>query len=134
MRAKTQRGSFGKTWWAGRWIAALDRLVDPGRLAKGRSYARSGQKDEAQKVLARLKEEAKSRYVSPYAWALLYTGFGDKKRAIDELDRAYQTGDTNYLVVIKTDPLLDADVGTGPGIGQSLLKTTEPAVEVDSTS
>jgi uncharacterized Zn finger protein len=43
IRAKTGRGQFGKTWWAGRWIAALERLVDPGRLSRGRSYARSGQ-------------------------------------------------------------------------------------------
>jgi len=41
--AKTQKGKFGQTWWAGRWIAALERLVDAGRLARGRSYARSGQ-------------------------------------------------------------------------------------------
>src|SRR5579859_993522 len=43
IRAKTERGQFGKTWWAGRWIAALERLVDTGRLSRGRSYARSGQ-------------------------------------------------------------------------------------------
>src|SRR6476659_9335001 len=43
IKAQAQRGAFGKTWWAGRWIAALERLVDPARLARGRSYARSGQ-------------------------------------------------------------------------------------------
>ena len=44
IRARTGRGQkFGKTWWAGKWIAALERLVDPGRLTRGRSYARSGQ-------------------------------------------------------------------------------------------
>ncbi len=43
IKAQTQRGQFGKTWWASRWIAALERLVDAGRLARGRSYARSGQ-------------------------------------------------------------------------------------------
>ncbi len=43
IKAQTQRGTFGKTWWAGRWIAALEQLVDPRRLARGRSYARSGQ-------------------------------------------------------------------------------------------
>jgi TolB-like protein/Tfp pilus assembly protein PilF len=80
----------------------------------GQAYARNGQKDEAQKVFARLTEEAKSRYVSPYAWALLYNGFGDKKRAIDELERAYQTGDTNYLFVIKVDPSLD-ELRNDPG-------------------
>jgi uncharacterized Zn finger protein len=43
IKAKTQRGKFGQTWWAGRWLAALERLVDTGRLSRGRSYARSGQ-------------------------------------------------------------------------------------------
>jgi uncharacterized Zn finger protein len=44
IRAKTQRGQdFGKTWWAGKWLAALEHLVDAGRLSRGRSYARSGQ-------------------------------------------------------------------------------------------
>ena len=43
IKAQTQRGKFGKTWWAGRWIGALERLVDAARLTRGRSYARSGQ-------------------------------------------------------------------------------------------
>jgi uncharacterized Zn finger protein len=43
IRAKTVRGRFGKSWWAGKWIAALERLVDTGRLLRGRTYARSGQ-------------------------------------------------------------------------------------------
>ncbi|MBV9174652.1 MAG: SWIM zinc finger family protein [Chloroflexi bacterium] len=42
IRAHTQRGQFGKTWWTTRWIAALERLVNPGRLARGRNYARTG--------------------------------------------------------------------------------------------
>src|SRR6185437_868063 len=43
IRAQTQRGAFGRTWWAGRWLQALEQLVDEGRLSRGRSYARSGQ-------------------------------------------------------------------------------------------
>jgi uncharacterized Zn finger protein len=43
IKAKTQKGKFGKTWWAGRWLAALERVMDSGRLSRGRSYARSGQ-------------------------------------------------------------------------------------------
>src|ERR1700738_4451417 len=42
IKARTRRGAFGKTWWASRWIAALERLVNPGRLARGRAYARAG--------------------------------------------------------------------------------------------
>lgn len=43
IKAQNTRGKFGQTWWAGRWIAALERLVDQGRLARGRTYARAGQ-------------------------------------------------------------------------------------------
>lgn len=43
IKAQSQRGAFGKNWWAQRWIAALEQLVDSGRLARGRSYARKGQ-------------------------------------------------------------------------------------------
>jgi adenylate cyclase len=73
----------------------------------GQAHARAGNKAEAQKILARLNEEAKSRHVAPYAWALLYLGLGDKNRALDELETAYQRGDTNYLFVLKVDPLFD---------------------------
>jgi TolB-like protein/Tfp pilus assembly protein PilF len=73
----------------------------------GQAYARAGNKAEAQKILERLNEEAKSRHVAPYAWALLYLGLGDKNRALDELETAYQQGDTNYLFVLKVDPSFD---------------------------
>ena len=43
LKARSQRGSFAKSWWAKRWIASLERLLDPGRLSRGRSYARKGQ-------------------------------------------------------------------------------------------
>lgn len=43
IKAQSKRGAFAKSWWAQRWIAALERLVDSGRLARGRSYARKGQ-------------------------------------------------------------------------------------------
>jgi hypothetical protein len=54
-----------------------------------------------------LNEETKSRHVAAYAWALFYLGMGDKNRALDELETAYQRGDTNYLFVLKVDPLFD---------------------------
>ena len=87
---------------------AFDLNGDSYSLAMlGQAYARAGNKAESQKVLARLNEEAKSHHVAPYAWALLYLGMGDKNRALDELETAYQRGDTNYLFVLKVDPLFD---------------------------
>ena len=43
IKARSQRGKFVKNWWADRWIKALTRLMDSGRLGRGRSYARRGQ-------------------------------------------------------------------------------------------
>ena len=87
---------------------SFDLNGDPYSLGMlGQVYARSGQKDEAQKVLVRLNDLAKSRYVAPYAVALVYLGLGEKGEALDQLERAYQRGETNYLFVVKVDPMLD---------------------------
>src|SRR5689334_2231690 len=43
IKAQSQRGSFGSTWWAKRWIAVLESFHIGGRLERGRSYARRGQ-------------------------------------------------------------------------------------------
>jgi len=70
---------------------AVELDDDPFALALlGQAYARAGQRDEAQKILTRLTEEAKSRYVSAYAVALMFIGLGDKEQAMDALERAFR--------------------------------------------
>ncbi len=43
IKAKSKRGAFVKNWWASRWIEQMEQLMDPGRLRRGRTYARKGQ-------------------------------------------------------------------------------------------
>ncbi len=87
---------------------AVELDDDPEALAYlGQAYARAGQRDEAQKILAHLSEEAKSRYVSGYSMALMFMGLGDKEQAIDALERAYREGAGNDLFTIRVDPMLD---------------------------
>jgi uncharacterized Zn finger protein len=43
IKAQSQRGQFGQSWWARRWIAVLESFDIGARLGRGRSYARSGQ-------------------------------------------------------------------------------------------
>ncbi len=43
IKARSKRGAFASSWWAQQWISALERLVDSGRLGRGRTYARKGQ-------------------------------------------------------------------------------------------
>ena len=88
--------------------AAVELNDDPLALAfLGQAYARVGQKDEAQKIFARLTQEAKSRYVSGYSFALVVLGLGDKEGAIDALERAYRNGEGADIYIIRVDPFLD---------------------------
>jgi TolB-like protein/Flp pilus assembly protein TadD len=87
---------------------AVELNDDPYVLALlGQAYARAGQREEAQKILARLNEEAKSRYVHAYSFALMYLALGDKERALDEMERAYRERGGNDIMYIKVDPMLD---------------------------
>ena len=92
----------------GAYQKAVELNGDPENLAYlGQAYVRAGHRDEAQKILARLTEEAKTRYVSSYSLAVLLLALGEKDRAMDELERAYREGAGNDIFTIKIDPLLD---------------------------
>lgn len=43
IKAQSKKGSFGKSWWAKRWIEVLESFNIGERLNRGRSYARKGQ-------------------------------------------------------------------------------------------
>ena len=66
IKARSKRGSFAKNWWAQRWITALERLVDSGRLSRGRSYARKGQvlsiEETKSGIMARVQGSRKTPY------------------------------------------------------------------------
>src|SRR4051794_1386725 len=77
---------------------AVELDDDPQALALlGQAYARSGNRNDAEKILARLNEEAKTRYVSAYNMALMFLGLGQKENALDALERAYSEGAGNDI-------------------------------------
>ena len=43
IKARSRRGGFGETWWAGRWMEVLEGFRLGSRLARARTYARQGQ-------------------------------------------------------------------------------------------
>ncbi|TET74478.1 MAG: tetratricopeptide repeat protein [Candidatus Aminicenantes bacterium] len=73
-------------------------------LAHG--YAVSGRKDDAMKLLDRLKELSKDRYVPSYELAVIYLGLEDKDQALKWLEKAYEERGS-YLGYIKVDPNID---------------------------
>jgi uncharacterized Zn finger protein len=78
IRAQTSRGKFGKSWWASRWIAALERLVDAARLGRGRSYARSGQVLNLDIKPGRVDSRVQGSRPSPYKVRIEITPLNDR--------------------------------------------------------
>ncbi len=75
--------------------------------ALGHAYATIGRRAEAQKILRDLHRQSKTSYVSPYMIAAIYAGLGDKERAFEFLERAYQERSSNIPYFIKADLRID---------------------------
>lgn len=99
----------------GEWKDALDagrRSVDSGRDSPlalgvlGRVHGDAGQRSEAQRVLRRLEALDKTRYVTPYARALVHVGLREDEAALDALDAAWADR-SDALLFIGVDPLLE---------------------------
>lgn len=72
----------------------------------GYTLAASGRHAEARAVIAQLDELSQKRYVSPYYYALIYTGLGDSDKAFEWFDKAYENRD-EWLIWLGTEPKLD---------------------------
>lgn len=88
---------------------ALDE--SPGRwgrsAALGYAYAEAGKRGDAQKIFDELKELSKQRYVSPFNFALIYIGLGEKDLAFEWLNKTYdEYPDT--LLYLKVDRRFDS--------------------------
>jgi len=71
------------------------------------AYAVAGKRDEAQKILDELKELSKQHYVSPFDFALIYVGLGDKDRAFEWLNKTYE--ENPYRIgFLKVNPRFDS--------------------------
>jgi tetratricopeptide (TPR) repeat protein len=56
----------------------------------GLAYALAGNRIEALKLLTQLNDQSKQRHISPFNLAVIYGGLGDKDRALDWLEKAYE--------------------------------------------
>jgi uncharacterized Zn finger protein len=76
IKAQTQRGGFGTQWWAKRWIAVLEALDLGARLARGRSYARSGQVLDIAIEPGLVRAKVQGSRARPYAVAIRVATLG----------------------------------------------------------
>jgi len=91
----------------------------------GYTYAVSGRPDEARKILARLHEQAKQLYVSPYETAVVYAGLGEKDQAFADLQRALEDRPWD-LLYLKVEPMFES-LHADPRFGQLLRRLKLPA-------
>jgi len=72
------------------------------------AYAAMGRRAEAEKILSDLLRQSKRNYVSPYMVATIYAGLGNKDKAFDFLENAYQERSPDIPYFLKADLRLDA--------------------------
>jgi uncharacterized Zn finger protein len=88
--SRRQRGAFVESWWAERWVGALERLITPARLARGRNYARAGQvlsvQEQTGTVLAQVQGSRRTPYrvtiglepLSDAAWERVFAALSSR--------------------------------------------------------
>lgn len=90
-------------------IEHLQRAADLGMTFAlgflGWAYGLAGKKDEAFKILKRLDEISKKRYVAPLLKAFVYFGLDLLDEAFEQLERSYQARDF-FLAFLSHDPFL----------------------------
>jgi TolB-like protein/Tfp pilus assembly protein PilF len=72
----------------------------------GCAYALAGDRPNAQKILDKLSEDSKQRYVSPYFSAEIYAALKDKEKTIEYLQKAYADKAT-WLTFLGVDDVFD---------------------------
>ena len=70
------------------------------------AYAMTGTRDAAQRILNEQKMLEKQGYISPYNFAIIYTGLGDKDRAFEWLEKGYEQR-IPLIYRLKSRPMFD---------------------------
>ena len=84
------------------------------------TFAKSGKRSEARKILEQLRERQKREYVDRGTIALIYHALGEKEEALANLEKAYQDKSTS-VPYIKVNPLYDDEFRSDPRF-QELLR------------
>jgi tetratricopeptide (TPR) repeat protein len=99
----------------GRIEPALDALTSASRYShvnskttslRGYVLARADRTADARQVRTALEEASQTRYVPPYAMALVSAGLEDWERAFEWLDRAFEARDV-HMIFLTADPKWD---------------------------
>jgi eukaryotic-like serine/threonine-protein kinase len=71
------------------------------------AYAGMGKRAEVEKILGELQRQSKTGYVSRYMIAVIYSGLGQKDKAFEFLEKAYQERSPDIAFALKSDFRVD---------------------------
>ncbi|MGH2568388.1 MAG: tetratricopeptide repeat protein, partial [Bacteroidota bacterium] len=103
--ALEQQGRFDEAIAAFQKASQLSERSAIYQAALAHVLALVGKMEEAERMIEELKARSKERYVSAFHFAVFYTGIGDKQRAIEYLEQAYQER-SSWMPYIGIDPRL----------------------------
>ncbi len=72
----------------------------------GHACAVRGEREEALKIVTELRDTSVGKYVSSFAVAAVYAGFGDKELTLDWLEKAYEERGT-WMIFLNVHPYFD---------------------------
>jgi TolB-like protein/DNA-binding winged helix-turn-helix (wHTH) protein/tetratricopeptide (TPR) repeat protein len=75
--------------------------------ALAHAYAATGRRAETKKILQEWQRQSESRYVSPYMIATIHAGLGDKDKAFQFLEMAYQERSPALPYFLRADLRMD---------------------------
>jgi TolB-like protein/DNA-binding winged helix-turn-helix (wHTH) protein/tetratricopeptide (TPR) repeat protein len=94
-------------------IAEYEKVIemtggDQGSVAAlAYAYALTGRKAQAENIVRDLEQKSKTTYVSPYIFAVMYAGLGEKDRAFRFLEQAYAEKSLDISWGLQADLRLD---------------------------
>ncbi|PYS97826.1 MAG: hypothetical protein DMF63_18580 [Acidobacteria bacterium] len=121
-KAYGAKGMYAEAIAETRKCGELTGSVAAGYL--GLWLARSGKRDEALKVLGKLKEDSAQRYVQNYDVAIIYVGLGEKEEALNYLEKEME-GHSETASIFGVAPEL-AGLRTEPRFKAMLKKMNLP--------
>jgi eukaryotic-like serine/threonine-protein kinase len=80
--------------------------LNPNSTTTAIAYARTGRKHEAEQIIEAIREQAKTKFLGSYNFALIYAALGDKDRAFAELEKSFAEHDW-ALQRLKVDQFMD---------------------------
>ncbi|MEV6490393.1 SWIM zinc finger family protein [Actinoplanes sp. NPDC051633] len=77
LAVRAQRGKIGEQWWSRRFVDILEEICPPGRLARGRTYARKGQVIDFTLTPGRVSGRVQGSRPDPYVVTLTIAAYDE---------------------------------------------------------